>query len=153
MRDFVNHFAVSLLAATATITATTTTSAVDLQGGAEVAAFLIQIAAVSAADADNYLSFTASESADGVTYTVITDPLRFITPKNRLLASAPHGNGPLVINNTNLANTCHLFGVTVASSRYMKLIMTETGTFSAAITLFFFKTNLRNLPALQSATV
>lgn len=153
MRDFCNQYNPSLVVAASTVTATGDLSAVDLQGGAEVAAFLIHIGTVAAADDSNYHTITAKESANGTDYTAITDPLRYVTPKNRLLASAPHGNGPFVINNTNLANTTHLFGVTYGSSRYMKLSITETGTASAVLTIFFFKAAMRTLPALQSATV
>lgn len=135
--DIVNSHELRRLTLAAAISADTTVAAqVDTKGYQGVVAFLLNIGVVGAADASNYLMFEAWESDDdGSTdpYTQITDDLRFVTPFNVTVAS-PHGIGEFVINNTNMADTDHMFGVKLGK-RYLEIRLNETGTFTGTVTL------------------
>lgn len=135
--DLVNSLELRRLTLAAAVTGDTTiTQQVDTKGYQGVVAFLLNIGTVGAADASNTLEFQAWESDDdGVAdaYTQITDDLRFITPFN-ITADSPHGIGEFVINNTNMANTDHMFGVRIGK-RYLEIRLKETGTFSGTVTL------------------
>ncbi len=107
----------------ATITATANGLSIDLQGFHQLM-FVLSIGAVSAADGSNYLTFTVEEADDDGTgapgaFTAAADStLRF-------LGSAP------VLNATTQANTVIKFGVSQIQKRWIRLVYTETGTFSA----------------------
>lgn len=135
--DIVNSHAFRrVVLASATTADGTLANQVDTLGFQGVVAFLLNIGTVGAADASNYLVFEAWESDDdGVAdaYTQITDDYRFVTPRN-ITVALPHGNGEFVIDNTNLQDTDHMFGVTIGK-RYIEIRVNETGTFSGTITL------------------
>lgn len=107
----------------ATITATANGLSIDLQGFHQLM-FVLSIGAVSAADGSNYLTFTVEEADDNGSgapgsWAAAADST------NRFLGSAP------VLNDTAQANTVIKFGVSQIQKRWIRLVYTETGTFSA----------------------
>lgn len=125
-----------IILASATTASGTLANEVDTLGHQGAVMFALNIGTVGAADADNTLKFTFWESDEASTgYTEITDLLRYITPHAYNADTNPHGNGYFVINNTNMADTDHLFGVSIGTKRYIEVRVVEAGTFSGTITL------------------
>ncbi len=100
----------------ATITATANGLTVDTLGYTQVE-FVVSIGAVGAADGSNYLTFTIEESDTDFSGAAITDA-------NRIFGTV------LVINATTQANSVAQFGIRKTEKRYVRLVYTETGTFS-----------------------
>lgn len=116
MNELVHNLTAVKAVNPATITATANGLTVDALFFTQVL-FVILIGAVGAADGSNYLTFTIEESDTDFSGTQITDATRIL-------------GTPLVINATALANSVAEFGVTKLNKRYIRLVYTETGTFS-----------------------
>lgn len=117
MQDLYNVLKVVKAVNPASITATANGLTVDTAGYHQLM-FVLDIGAISAADGSNYLTFTVEESDTDFSGTAVTDT-------NRILGSLP------VINVSTQANTIIKFGIAQLTKRYIRVVYTETGTFSA----------------------
>lgn len=142
--DLFNSVTPTLEEARATVTGSGE-DIVDTKGFTDIL-FLVEISAVAAADADNYLLFTVEESddddfSDG-TETLVTDSARLSSDAaSKVIASGV----VLKIANTNQANTLVSFGYKPGTKRYVRIKWTETSTASAVFSLISLKNGARHL--------
>jgi len=123
--------------ASASVTGTGNSSLiVDTFGFMGTVTFVTTIAAVSAADGSNYLVLSVYESNDDD----FSDATETVIPANRTI-----GTG-YTINATSQANSIIAFGVTIGLKRYMRITMTETGTFSATFGIAAILSGPREAP-------
>lgn len=121
--DFVNELTVYKSISPASITATTTGTAVDCYNAIECVA-VIPVGTVTTADADNYVTFTISESDDNSSYAAL-DSTGYLQAENMAGTSWDR-----IINATTEGDNVYRFQF-VPSKRYVKIVGTETGTTSA----------------------
>lgn len=118
-QDLYNNLKVAKALTPVATTGTGNGTTVDTKGYQSIM-FAVNIGAVSAADVSNYLTFSIEESDTDFSGAAVTDT-------NRIQGTL------LVINDTALANTVAKFGLTQLQKRYVRLVVTETGTFSAIV--------------------
>jgi hypothetical protein len=108
-----------LILAATTLSATTTTIAQDLQG---LKSFAFEIAfGAFVFDGVNFLTAKIVESDDNITFTDV-------------VASQYYENDVLVFNDTAHQNAVHLLQYR-GYKRYVKLVLTETGTVSVPVAI------------------
>lgn len=118
------------------VTATATATGIDTTGYQSVM-FVVSVGVITAADASNYLTFTVEESDSLSTgYAAITDT-------NRLLGTPTVIEGVAV-----LAASQNWFGITRLQKKYIRLVATETGTFSAIVSAIAILGNPRHAPTV-----
>lgn len=117
MKGLVHNIKTSLAKASAQVTGSGTGVVFDTQGFHSVTIALL-IAAISAADADNTLTFSVEEGDSALAYDFVE------VPAARVLSAA-------VINATSQAQSVKKYGVVVGTKRYMRIKYTEAGTFDA----------------------
>lgn len=150
--DLVNNLKVARVQAVTTHTASANLTAVDTLGYQGTVGFILHVGAIAAGDATNYLAVTAEESDDNSTFTAITDNLRLIVPSNRGVVSGDsHGigsSGELIRFNdaAGQATKDYFVGVTIGTKRYIRLVLTETGTASVVTTILSVLGGKRNGP-------
>lgn len=134
LRDSLDGFKVTSAFNYASNTGTANgTNIIDMQGFGAIT-FVIQLATVTTADADNYFTFTiqagdASDLSDGATVTAATGLI---------------GSNLVVNDTTGLSNKVGMMGY-VGGKRYVRLVATETGTASAA----FSAVAVQSMPHVQ----
>lgn len=137
MFDLANNVKVVHALNSAQKTADTNGIAIDMTGY-EAIVFIVQTAAVSTADADNYFSWKVEESdavgfGSGVT-TVTDDATRV-------------NYGPVRLNATSQANTSFkAVGVAKGIRQYMRIVADETGTADAVFGVIAVLGNPRHRP-------
>jgi hypothetical protein len=133
MRDRLNSKKVSKAFAYASRTATANGEIIDTRGFGAVT-FLIQLATVTTADGSNYFTFTLSAGddsglSDGATVTAATGLL---------------GSNLVINDSTTQSDMIGMMGY-AGGKRYVRLVVTETGTASAA----FSAVAVQELPDVQ----
>ena len=123
MIDMVNEYGVGQSIAPASITATTTGSAVDLLNGFDPVV-VVTVGTVTTADTDNYVTFTISESDDNSSYTALASG-GYLHAENSAGTTWDR-----IINATTEGTNVYRFRF-APSKRYVKVVGTETGTTSA----------------------
>lgn len=98
--------------------------------------WVIQVAAVSAADASNFLTFSIEESDDDD----FSDGSEAVVSGDRLLGT------PTTLNLVAQANACYKFGCVIGTKRYFRLTYTETETFSGAVGAIAILSGARHKP-------
>ena len=125
MNALANEITVQAAFSQAQVTGDTNSSQiVDLLGVYQVA-FVFNVSALAAADASNYLTVKVQETdsatfADAGDITTVTDTAARIVG-TQLVLNATTQTGP------------HVFGVTVGTKRYLRLVLDETGTFDGTL--------------------
>jgi hypothetical protein len=142
MRDLGSNIQATTSISPASITATTTGTYVDCNGFDSVMA-VIPVGAVAAADADNYVTFSAWG-----TNTVGGAGAVALTTYNPLKASGVVWDK--LINNTNEADATYSFGIKTAGYRYIAIIGTETLTTTAVYGGIIVAGNPLNAPTLAT---
>lgn len=145
-----NNLVVYKMCAAQTITATgALTNNLDMAGCIGAPTFLVDITAIGAADASNYMTLTIQESDDDVTYTTLENDEDYITPYNRSTSNPQpvtpfaagtdlYGQGPLVINDTGMTGQ-YLIGMRPGVKRYVRINVVETGTASITLSVYALK--------------
>lgn len=119
LRNLAQLIKSTLILAAATLTSTTTTIAKDLQG---LKSFAWEVSfGAMAFDTSNYLTATITESDDNSTFTAAP-------------AEAYYPADQLVFNAAGDANAVHLIQYR-GNKRYVKLVLTETGTVSVPVAI------------------
>lgn len=132
MHDIVNNIGASLAKASAQVTATGAGTIMDT-AGFHSAAFLIILAAVAAADADNTLAFTAEEGDSALGYDFAA------VPSTRLINA-------YTLDDTADAQSVKKFGVIIGTKRYIRVKYTETGTVDATFAVVLVLGNAEERP-------
>jgi hypothetical protein len=120
MRDMTHSVEHVVALSPQSVTGTISNAPVIDRAGYEAVDIAVLIGAISAADGSNFLAVTLRESdnadmsGDGA------------VAAGDLIGSLP------VINNTNMADTAKSFGY-IGNKRYLRVVFTETGTFSALV--------------------
>lgn len=119
--DLARDLTSTQILAPVTLSATTTTSAVDVTNAHGKNILIeIDIGVVSAADATNLMTFKITQSSDASTYTDLP------TAQYDVMASWDK-----IINATTEGSTKYRFNIQLSTGYYsIKLVGTETGTFS-----------------------
>ncbi len=122
----------------ASITATTTGSAVSTEGCRSLTV-IIPVGAVATADASNLVTFTVTESVDDSAYTALDS--------GDYISVIPNGGSAVwdrIINATSEQNACYSFGIktTTANVSSIKVVGTETGTTEAIYGAYVIRGNV-----------
>ena len=120
-KDLCHNFDYGLSIIGADITATTTGEAIDLTGITDVMV-LISVGNVAIADASNLFTFTVTECATAAGTYVAADASQYDTSDS----------WDRIINATTEEETIYAFNF-FPTSRYMRVVATETGTFNGII--------------------
>jgi len=130
MKDLYNNIEAISILDPITVSATATYDDIDLQGF-NSAVLLIHMGLDAALDGSNYYTFTLYDSADGTTYAVVetADVLGAGTITSGVI---------LTVDSTTEDNTLYKRGY-VGGKRYLRLVVTETGTLSGPMTITLIK--------------
>jgi len=118
-KDLCHNFDYGLSIAGASITATTTGDAIDLNGITDVMV-LVSVGAVATADASNYQTFTVTECATAAGTYVAAGTSQYSTSDS----------WDRIINATTEENDIYAFNF-FPTERYIRVVATETGTTEA----------------------
>lgn len=115
MKDLYHNLSVTQVTAPATLTATTTSSAIDLRGFASACVVFTVGASGDTLSGSVYWTLSLTESDDNSSYTAVTS------------GDIASGSASIVIDSGSEDDQAYVMGYT-GSKRYVKAVITKTGT-------------------------